>query len=118
MSRGWHITRDADTLTLSRAATPRFDLSAEAEFPPLRRLPLAQMVRQDLWRCLQTLWGFSPVVQVVRRTHGLWLRAGGQVNGRFPKSQAEAKIDALLHDPAHRARRQSCARLTQGHDVI
>ncbi|MDA7428531.1 hypothetical protein PGB28_08665 [Primorskyibacter aestuariivivens] len=118
MTKSWHIARDDDRLTLSRHPAPRFDLSAEASFPQLRRLALAQMVRQDLWRRLRNLRGFSPVVEVTRTETGLRLRAGGAVAGRFPRSHAEAQIASLLHDPAYRARWQSCARLTQGKDLL
>lgn len=118
MTKLWHITRDDDRLTLSRHPAPRFDLSAEASLPLLRRLPLAQMVRQDMWRRLRGLRGFSPVVEVTRTPDGLRLRAGGTVAGRFPKPHAEAQIASLLHDPAYRARWQNCARLTQGKDLL
>lgn len=118
MTKSWHIARDDHRLTLSRHPAPRFDLSAEASFPPLRRLPLAQMVRQDMWRRLRVLRGFSPVVEVTRTDTGLRLRAGGSVTGRFPKAHAEARIAALLHDPAHRARWLADARLTQGKDMV
>lgn len=118
MTKSWHIARDADSLTLSRDPVPRFDLCAEASFPPLRRLPLAQMVRQDMWRLLRNLRGFAPVVRVTRTEDGLRVAAGGRVTGRFPKAKAEAEIRALLGDPKHRTRWQRCARLTQGTDVL
>lgn len=113
MGKSWHIIRDDAGLTLSRHRVARFDVAARAGFPPLRMLPLAQMVRQDLWRCLQRLRGFAPVVQVTRTDQGLEVTAGGAVAGRFPKAATEARIAALLQDPALRARWQRSARLTQ-----
>lgn len=118
MSRRWHITRDTTGLTLSRHPTPRFDVAAEAGFPPLRMLPLAQMIRQDMWRLLQRLRGFAPVVQVTQTAHGLRVKAGGGVVGAVPKAHTEAQIRALLDNESHRARWQRCARLTQGKDVL
>ncbi len=99
----WHTLRDAEVLTLARRLPPRFDVEASAEFPPLRRGRLAHQVRQDLWRRLKRLRGFSPVVEVRRRPSGLRVRAGGQVEGRVPPGTSEA-IAELLHDPALRAR--------------
>lgn len=118
MTRRWHIIRDADSLTLSRHPVPRFDLSVTTAFPDLRMLPLAHMVRQDMWRALQDLRGFAPVVAVTRTDAGLDLRAGGAVHGRFPRARAEAQIQSLLQDPAHRNRWQRDARLTQGKDLV
>lgn len=118
MSKGWHITRDAQCLTLSRLPTARFDLSAQATFPALRMLPLAQMIRQDMWRLLQNLRGFAPAVRVERNDNGLLVTAGGAVTSRFPKARTEAQLDGLLHDSALRDRWQRSARLTQRKDVL
>lgn len=118
MSRRWHITRETNGLTLSRHAAPRFDVAAETGFPPLRMLPLAQMIRQDMWRLLQTVRGFAPVVQVSQTARGLRVKAGGGVVGAVPKTHTEAQIRALLDNECNRARWQRCARLTQGKDVL
>lgn len=118
MSRRWHITRDATGLTLSRHATPSFDVAAETGFPPLRMLPLAQMIRQDMWRLLQTVRGFAPVVQVSKTSRGLRVKAGGRVVGPVKMAHTEAQIRALLDNDRYRARWQRCARLTQGKDVL
>lgn len=102
---GWHILREKGALTLARQLPPRFDVAAEANFPPARKGRLAHQIRQDLWRCLQHLRGFSPVVRVEEDGMRLKVRAGGAVHARtFPKAQVEARIAALLSDPAHRAR--------------
>lgn len=118
MSTTWHIRRDATGLTLSRRPEARFDVSSSAVFPPLRMLPLAQMIRQDLWRQLQRLRGFAPVVRVERGAEGLTVTAGGTVAGPCPRSRTEALIGEMLHDPDLRARWQRCARLTEGKVLI
>lgn len=118
MSKTWHIRRDAQGLTLSRQPVARFDVAASAGFPPLRMLRLAHMIRQDLWRQLQRLRGFSPVVQVRHAAGGLVVTAGGAVAGRFPKARTEGQIQALLQDPDLRARWQRSALLTQGKVLI
>lgn len=115
---GWHITRDERSLTLSRHAVPRFDVAAETTFPPLRMLPLAQMIRQDMWRLLRSLRGFAPVVSVRRAEGGLHVTAGGSVAGRAPRGHIEAQIRALLENGCKRERWTRCARLTQGKDVL
>ncbi|MFD1160046.1 hypothetical protein [Roseovarius aestuarii] len=105
MSRGrWHILRDDTVLTLARRVPVRFDLSASTRLPDGSRLQLAQQVRQDIWRALQGLKGFTPVVRVERVASGLKVTAGGQVAGVFPRLQAEARIAEVLEDPKNRAR--------------
>ena len=97
------MDRDADVLTLARQRPARFDVPARASFPPLRRGRLAHLIRQDLWRALQSLRGFSPVVRVTRTQTGLDVTAGGRVAGAVP-SATQTHITTLLNDPKHRAR--------------
>ncbi len=105
----WHITHDGPTLTLSRGVPARFDISATARFPDANRRLLASQIRQDMWRRLQRLRGFRPVVEVTRDAQGLTVRAGGAVEGRVPP-HAQAALQDLLTDPAFRARWLRCAR--------
>jgi len=102
--RGWHVLREGATLTLARHLPARFDIGAEAAFPPMGRLRLAQQVRQDMWRALRDVRGFSPAVRVTAQDGALLLRAGGRVAGPAPKAVLEARIAALLADPEKRAR--------------
>lgn len=115
---GWHIIRDDRALTLSRHAVPRFDVAAETRFPPLRMLPLAQMIRQDMWRLLQRLRGFAPVVTVRETETGLHVTAGGSLACPAPKRHVEAEIRSLLESEDGRLRWERCARLTQGKGVL
>jgi hypothetical protein len=103
-ARRWHILRDGTSLTLARQVPVRFDIGVEAEFPKLGKLRLAQQVRQDMWRALRDVRGFSPVVLVEERDHGLRLRAGGRVEAPAPRAGLEAKIAAILACPRNRAR--------------
>ncbi len=100
----WHIIREDRSVTVARHLPVRFDVSVEADLPAGRALQVAQQVRQDMWRSLQSLRGFSPVVQVTETATGLNVRAGGRFEGRFPKSTAEAQIEAVLHNPRNRVR--------------
>ncbi len=102
--RGWHILRVDGAVTVARRLPVRFDLGASTTFPPARALRLAHQVRQDLWRALRDLRGFSPAVTVAPDGQGLRVTAGGAVAGPAPRRQAEARIAALLADPATRAR--------------
>ena len=63
-------------LTLARHLPARFDFGVEAQFETMGKLRLAQQVRQDMWRALRDVRGFSPVVHVEEQDHGLRLRAG------------------------------------------
>ena len=113
MSRSrWHITRDDGQLTLSRQLPVRFDVAAETTLPPARAGRVAHQVRQDLWRALQRVRGFSPVVEVTTTSCGLRLRAGG----RLPQPAApdlKDKISAVLEDPSKRERWLRHARLSE-----
>ncbi|MBL4811225.1 MAG: hypothetical protein JKX69_02440 [Rhodobacteraceae bacterium] len=112
---GWFVLRGDGALTLARQLPPRFDVAAQTCFalPPgaaVSRQRLAQQIRQDLWRALRGLRGFSPVVRVVRAGDLLKVMAGGRVAARkFPKAETERQIAALLAAPKQRARWLRCA---------
>ncbi len=99
----WHILREGDTLTLCRALPARFDVVAETVLPRMRKDRLAQQVRQDLWRALQSVRGFSPVVRVEDRGDMLHLRAGGRAAAPIAASLI-ARIEDVLEDTANRRR--------------
>ena len=103
-ARRWHILRTSATLTLARQVPARFDVGVVAEFPKMGKLRLAQQVRQDMWRALRDVRGFSPVVHVEEQDHGLRLRAGGRVDGPVPRAGLEMKIAGVLACPRNRAR--------------
>ncbi|MEH6836732.1 hypothetical protein [Falsihalocynthiibacter arcticus] len=105
MRRKWHIQRTSDSLALSRRGEVVFDVSAQSVFPLCARGRLAQQIRQDLWRALQDLRGFSPVILIEGQGAELHVTAGGEVAAKtFPKPAIEAQISALLADPKLRAR--------------
>ncbi len=104
MSRkDWHIQRSDETFVLARHLPVRFDVKAEAVFPLARRGRLAQQIRQDLWRELQSLRGFSPAVQIDRIDGGLRVTAGGRAARPIPADVAD-KICTLLNSASHRQR--------------
>ncbi len=110
--RRWQVTRAPGCVTLSRPGRARFDLGAGAAFPPLRTVALAHEIRKDLWRMLQDLRGFSPVVEVREDGTGLAVRAGGALpQGARPAPGIEERIAGLLADPDKRARWIAHARL-------
>lgn len=100
----WHMHREEGVLTYSRRIPARFDVMAETVFPALRKGRLAVLIRQDLWRELQDLRGFSPVIEVRTQEGGLVVRAGGSVDGPFSQRAIAGQIETLLADPAKRAR--------------
>jgi len=113
----WHMLRDAGVLTLTRRVPPRFDVVAETTLPAARKGALAHQIRQDIWRALQHLRGFSPVVRIEDDGAGLRVRAGGRVDARsFARAAADARIAEVLENPANRARWLAHARLDRGAD--
>nr|WP_319250285.1 hypothetical protein [uncultured Celeribacter sp.] len=104
---GWHILKEEGALTLARRLPPQFDFSVTTRIEGgagLRKTRLARQVRQDMWRALQSLRGFAPVVQLHEVGADLDITAGGAVAGRFPKTQCETRLGAVLNDPDRRAR--------------
>ncbi|WP_276716672.1 hypothetical protein [Pseudooceanicola nitratireducens] len=103
----WHMARDADTLTLARHLPARFDVVARADLSGDAGLSLGRLayqVRQDVWRGLQRVRGFSPVVRVTRAAHGVTIEAGGRLAAPRAAGGAEAALSDILTNPANRAR--------------
>ena len=101
--RNWHILSDGDALVLARRIPVRMDFAASVAFPACNRLLLAQQIRQDLWRKLQRLKGFSPVVRITREGDQLQVTAGGQVDGAIPDGLTD-QVAEILSAPALRQR--------------
>lgn len=106
----WHILRDDAAVTVARHLPVRFDVAAETVLPVVARQRLAQQIRQDLWRALQHLRGFSPVVRVEAREGALRVTAGGRCAGAFHQAHVQARIASVLEDPQKRQRWLNYAR--------
>ena len=112
MTVRWYITRGAGELTLSRQLPARFDVVASTTLPEGDPLRLAHQIRQDMWRMLKRVRGFSPVVQLTREGDVIRIKAGGRVAAPVAPGLS-AKIAALLACPAHRARWVAQAKRSQ-----
>ena len=115
MTKGWHILRDEARITLTRRLPPRFDVESRTTLPPMRAVPLAHIIRQDVWRALRNVRGFSPVVEITPSPEGLLVRAGGRIEGNFRKETSRfAHITpillAILDNSRNRRRWGNCAR--------
>lgn len=88
---------------MARQVPPRFDVAVSVVLPPAEPLRLAQQIRQDMWRAVQAVRGFSPVVKVEAQGDSLLVTAGGRVAGRVPGNLA-SEIKAVLEDEAKRSR--------------
>ena len=106
-NRNWHILREEGDLgpviTLSRERPARLDVVAETDLPPGDPIRLAHQIRQDMWRVLQSMRGFSPVVRLTATTAGWRVAAGGRVLGKIPPATA-GQIQALLENQSKRSR--------------
>ncbi len=100
----WHILREDGELTLTRQVPARLDVGVTTFLPLVRAVPLAHQIRQDIWRALRGLRGFSPIVHVARRADGLKVTAGGRVDGPLPYLAIEARLIEVLNDSRNRAR--------------
>lgn len=102
--RKWITKRDGDTVTLARRFPVRFDVAADTTGPVVGRAWLATLIRQDMWRALQGVRGFSPEVEITRDRDQLLIRAGGRIDGIVPVVAINVRIETLLNDPQKRAR--------------
>lgn len=109
---GWYVSDSDGEYILSRRFPARLDVFEAANFPFVNKARLANQVRQDLWRAMKHLRGFSPVIHIATTPSGLRLKAGGQC-GILP-TQTSAKIAELLEDPVRRARWIKCAKTPFG----
>ena len=100
----WHIQHEDGALILARRLPVRFDLAVRTRLPVAGKLRLAHQIRQDMWRALQGLRGFAPIVRIADGPDGLEVTAGGQVEGRVPRAWAEERIAEVLEDTGNRAR--------------
>lgn len=100
----WHILREGNALIMTRRLPVRWDVEAETTLPDGGLLRTAQQVRQDMWRALQDLRGFAPIVEVRRSGGQLHLRAGGAVDGKLAQAHVETVISELLSCSDRRAR--------------
>ena len=108
MARGWHIQKGEGQVTLSRQLPARFDVQAATTLPHANMVRLVSQIRQDLWRALQNLRGFSPVVQITKGSDQLEVIAGGRILGTTSAKTIE-QIQAVLEDPQNRARWLRCS---------
>ncbi|QDY69576.1 hypothetical protein [Qingshengfaniella alkalisoli] len=112
MSNHWYISHSREEVTLARVLPVRFDLSAEITMPVLRKTVLAHEVRKDVWRSLQGLRGFSPVVTVREELRGLRIIAGGRIeNAKSVPPSLQSRLEAVLNDPHRQARWRQHARI-------
>lgn len=108
----WCLTGGEDEVVLARSGLVRMDVAVRAAFPPLRKAALAHEIRKDLWRALQGLRGFSPIVMVASEASGLLVTVGGRIDAKsWPREKTLTEIETLLSNPAKRARWIAHARL-------
>lgn len=108
----WHIIEAEGGLTLARHLPPRFDVVAETWLPDAAPQRMARQIRQDLWRALQRVRGFSPVVELRPDGSGWRVRAGGRLAGPVP-GNVEDTIACVLGDHTLRLRWVTHARRTR-----
>ena len=111
MPTPYHIHQAPNALTLARHTPARFDVAAEATIAGAADLlRLAHQIRQDMWRAVRRLRGFSPVVQITTTDDTIHIRAGGRALPPI-SGAVSSRIQAVLDDPANRSRWLRHARL-------
>jgi len=80
----WFEIYDGPCFTLARRLPARFDISREISMPLMSAPRLARQIRQDIWRKLQSIRGFLPVVEITDRGAHLHVRAGGELTCPAP----------------------------------
>jgi hypothetical protein len=85
---------------------------------PLMSAPrLAHQIRQDIWRKLQSIRGFLPVVEITHRGAHLHIRAGGELTCPAPFERSGERIFDVLsnRDNQRRWAGFAAARHPRGH---
>lgn len=103
MTARWHFVKDGDSVTLCRQCPPRFDFVVHTVLPKGQPKRLAHQIRQDLWRALQHLRGFSPVVRLEPVSAGWAVSAGGRAMGHVASATLD-RASAVLDDTDNRKR--------------
>ena len=104
---GWTIAKTETSVTVSRLDPARFDVRVEAKFElrQISRTRLARQIRQDMWRALQKVRGFSPAVTVSIEPTVICVTAGGALlSGSSGRARIQGLIRALLDNGDNRAR--------------
>ena len=72
----WFEIYDGPCFTVARRLPARFDISRELLMPLMSAPRLAHQIRQDMWRKLQSIRGFLPVVEITDCGAHLHIRPG------------------------------------------
>ena len=92
----WFEIYDGPCFTLARRLPARFDISREISMPLMFAPRLARQIRQDIWRKLQSIRGFLPVVEITDRGAHLHIRAGGELTCPAPFERSGERIFDVL----------------------
>jgi len=92
----WFEIYDGPCFTLARRLPARFDISREVVMPLMSAPRLAHQIRQDIWRKLQSIRGFLPVVEITHRRAHLHIRAGGELTCPAPFERSGERIFDVL----------------------
>ena len=113
----WFEIYDGPCFTLARRLPARFDISREVLMPLMSAPRLAHQIRQDMWRKLQSIRGFLPVVEIIHRGAHLHIRAGGELTCPAPFERSGDRIFDVLSDRDNQRRWAgfAAARQPNGH---
>lgn len=92
----WFEIYDGPCFTLARRLPARFEISREISMPLMSAPRLARQIRQDIWRKLQSIRGFLPVVEITDRGAHLHIRAGGELTCPAPFERSGERIFDVL----------------------
>jgi hypothetical protein len=92
----WFEIYDGPCFTLARRLPARFDISREISMPLMSAPRLARQIRQDIWRKLQSIRGFLPVVEITDSGAHLHIRAGGELTCPAPFERSGERIFDVL----------------------
>ena len=113
----WFEIYDGPCFTLARRLPARFDISREISMPLMSAPRLARQIRQDIWRKLQSIRGFLPVVEITDCGAHLHIRAGGELTCPAPFERSGERIFDVLsnRDNQRRWAAFAAARGPHGH---
>ncbi|MEM9099246.1 MAG: hypothetical protein AAGC79_12060 [Pseudomonadota bacterium] len=102
------LTEKGEALILSpKGLAPVWDIEVSRILPSLRRCSrrwVAHQIRRDLWRAMQEMRGFVPVISVAWADHWLEIRAGGRILCGAAPPNAFETIASVLDNEDNRRR--------------
>ena len=95
----WAMQKISGVFLICHCIPVRFDFSVEEHFLFLCFRLLASQIRQEMWKIMQNLRRFLPIIEIKKGTDDLSFLERGQLNCPVHLGTVEVHLRELLHYP-------------------